>query len=368
METKKTNNIFRLILFGILAVGFTGHCFAVEKNLEAFEKARQDALLSRCKSNIKQLLACIKMYAQDYDGRYPDKLSDLSIYLKRLDTFTCRASKDKITSKKEIDTKSSYEYRGAGLTKEIGEKDPDKIILIEKNYNHTIDGKLVRCVGYAGGYVGMEQQKMETKVYSPNYRSAQEIEESLKKALKPDERRKIVCDKKRNYLIITDSVSNHKKIKEAITKLDQPKPQFRIKITSVKTKENGEPVRNSQEVVALLDTPASINIGDKDFPPYCHYEVTPSLTKEGMILLKMDYEMAVNKGKITGGKRQYILKDGETKELSGPPGSKRKTIIFIEKIKAKKSTTVTDENIIYLKDKNEIASPSARNDKRNISK
>ena len=134
----------------------------------------------------------------------------------------------------------------------------------------------------------------------------------------------------------------------------QSKPQFRIKITRIRTKENGEPVRNSQEVVALLDTPASINIGDKDFPPYCHYEVTPSLTKKGMILLKMDYEMAVSKGKITGGKRQYILKDGETKELSGPPGSKRKTIIFVEKIKPKKSITVIGENITYLKDKNEV--------------
>ncbi len=124
-----------------------------EENPEAFEKARQDALLSRCKSNIKQLLACIKMYAQDYDGRYPDKLSDLSIYLKRLDTFTCRATKDKITSKEKIDTESSYEYRGAGLTKELAKKGPQRIILIEKSYNHTINGKPVRCIGYAGGHV-----------------------------------------------------------------------------------------------------------------------------------------------------------------------------------------------------------------------
>ncbi|MCK4308310.1 HEAT repeat domain-containing protein, partial [candidate division WOR-3 bacterium] len=131
----------------------------------------------------------------------------------------------------------------------------------------------------------------------------------------------------------TISLLSRKKVEKS--PLDQSKSQFRINITHIRTEGGEETVINAPEIVALLDTPASIDIGDKDSTLYFHYEVIPSLTKEGMILLKMDYEMAVTKGKTTGGKRQYILKDGESKELSGPPGSKRKTIIFVEKIKPK---------------------------------
>ena len=120
---------------------------------EIFEKARQEALLSRCRLNMKQLIFALRMYVVDY-GKFPDRLSDLySDYAGSLKLFTCPVTKEEITNKEEIDTKSSYEYRGKGLAEEIIEKELQRIILIEKNYNHTIDGKPVRYVGYADGHV-----------------------------------------------------------------------------------------------------------------------------------------------------------------------------------------------------------------------
>ena len=43
-----------------------------------FAKAREKARTAACQSNIKQILLGIKMYVEDYDGRFPGAMSKSS--------------------------------------------------------------------------------------------------------------------------------------------------------------------------------------------------------------------------------------------------------------------------------------------------
>jgi len=107
-----------------------------------------------CASNLHQIGSACTAYAAVHDGRYPERLSELHPdYVPNLDMFVCQSTNDKIASPDEIDTKTSYEYRGAGLNlRTVREPSYQVILACDKAGNHRRGKNIL----YADGHVESE--------------------------------------------------------------------------------------------------------------------------------------------------------------------------------------------------------------------
>jgi prepilin-type processing-associated H-X9-DG protein len=116
--------------------------------LPALSRARESARQAVCINNLKQIVTAQHLYANDYDGKFTDKLSDLyPHYVTSLRVFTCpSATEAEITEKEDIDSLASYVLR-KGLTRDSA---ADQILLYEKIENHRRRGG---NVAYVDGHV-----------------------------------------------------------------------------------------------------------------------------------------------------------------------------------------------------------------------
>lgn len=75
----------------------------------ALRQGWDEGLRQQCASNMKNLAVACRSYADDHDGRFPDKFSDLyPRYVDNLTVFTCPATWEFITTPDEIDSKATY--------------------------------------------------------------------------------------------------------------------------------------------------------------------------------------------------------------------------------------------------------------------
>ncbi len=107
-------------------------------------RARETTRRIACQNNLKLIVLGQKDYANDHNGQYSEKLSDLyPKYVTRLEIFTCpSAGGPKISSKEQIDSKTSYVLR-IGLT----DSSPgDEVLMYERPENHRQEGGNVAYV------------------------------------------------------------------------------------------------------------------------------------------------------------------------------------------------------------------------------
>jgi len=110
---------------------------------------KEESSKAACMGNLKTIGNACRIYAAEHNGRYPERLSELyPDYVSDLDVLFCPAMSDKITSPDEIDAKTSYEYRGAGL-REWG---PGDVLACDKDGNHRRGKNIL----YADGNVESE--------------------------------------------------------------------------------------------------------------------------------------------------------------------------------------------------------------------
>ncbi len=120
----------------------------VQDQREAAEGEKEKLRRARCVSNLKQLILAAIMWADDHDGEFPEKLSDLyPNYVDNVKLFTCpSAGGPKITKKEEIDSRTSYIYV-TGLTEASLS---DAVVIYEDPSNHRGEGG---NVAFADGHV-----------------------------------------------------------------------------------------------------------------------------------------------------------------------------------------------------------------------
>lgn len=107
-------------------------------------RARETARRTACQNNLKLIVLGQKGYANDHNGQYSEKLSDLyPKYVTRLEIFSCPSTGGpKISSKEGIDSKTSYVLR-----KGLKDSSPrDDILIHEKLENHRAEGGNVAYV------------------------------------------------------------------------------------------------------------------------------------------------------------------------------------------------------------------------------
>jgi len=111
------------------------------------ESEREKAKRAACAKNLKQLITAIRTWSPDYDGKYPESLSELYPNYTTLYVFSCpSASGPKVASKGDIDSKTTYIYR-TGLT----EASPsDTVVIYENPSNHGGEGG---HIAFADGHV-----------------------------------------------------------------------------------------------------------------------------------------------------------------------------------------------------------------------
>jgi prepilin-type processing-associated H-X9-DG protein len=116
---------------------------------------KEEASKTACMANLKMIGMACQMYAADHDGAFPERLSQLyeAGLVSSLDVFVCPSTGAKIGSPQEIDSKTSYEYRGASLDpRTLREPTPQVILACDKDGNHR-GGKNIL---YADGHVESE--------------------------------------------------------------------------------------------------------------------------------------------------------------------------------------------------------------------
>ncbi len=106
--------------------------------LPALSRARESARQAVCINNLKQIVTAQHLYANDYDGKFAEKLSDLYPgYVTSLGVFTCPSARGpEIMRKEDIDSLASYVLR-KGLTKD---SPADEVLIYEKLENHRGKG------------------------------------------------------------------------------------------------------------------------------------------------------------------------------------------------------------------------------------
>jgi prepilin-type processing-associated H-X9-DG protein len=115
---------------------------------------KEEASKTACLANLKMIGMACNAYAAEHNGRYPERLSELHpTYVPDLDVFVCPTTGAKIGSPQEIDSKTSYEYRGAALNASTAAEPPyEAILACDKPGNHR-RGKHIL---YADGHVESE--------------------------------------------------------------------------------------------------------------------------------------------------------------------------------------------------------------------
>ena len=138
----------RRIVFGLAAVLTI---VAVLALLRLMENARHDARIIRCVHNLKLISISLKMYANENDGRFPDKLSALyPKYLHNLEFLICPELRAKYKAERgtthpfsanpspgDIDALSSYAYVPGHKNTDAA----DVVIVYEKVDNHFGKGR-----------------------------------------------------------------------------------------------------------------------------------------------------------------------------------------------------------------------------------
>jgi prepilin-type processing-associated H-X9-DG protein len=122
---------------------------------------KEESSKTACLANLKMIGMACQMYAAEHDGRYPERLSELyPHYLPDLAVFVCPSTGAKIASPDEIDAKTSYEYRGAGLNlRTVREPSYQAILACDKPGNHRRRKNLL----YADGHVESEGMGGESR-------------------------------------------------------------------------------------------------------------------------------------------------------------------------------------------------------------
>jgi len=123
---------------------------------------KEEASKTACMANLKMIGMACQMYAADHDGAFPERLSQLyeAGLVSSLDVFVCPSTGAKIGSPQEIDSKTSYEYRGASLDpRTLREPTPQVILACDKDGNHR-GGKNIL---YADGHVESEGMGGESR-------------------------------------------------------------------------------------------------------------------------------------------------------------------------------------------------------------
>ena len=114
------------------------------------------AQAATCCSRLKQLGLACNMYAMDYDGHFPERLSLLyPSYLSDLEIYVCPATRDRVSTKDEIDGNSSYQYFGASLTED---DDPNAVLAKDRHFHerHVHGGRVDRPLLFSDGRVESE--------------------------------------------------------------------------------------------------------------------------------------------------------------------------------------------------------------------
>jgi prepilin-type processing-associated H-X9-DG protein len=116
---------------------------------------KEEASKTECLNNLRQIGIACQSYAADHDGAFPERLSQLyeAGLVSGLDVFVCPSTGAKIGSPQEIDSKTSYEYRGASLDpRTLREPTYQVILACDKDGNHRRGKNIL----YADGHVASE--------------------------------------------------------------------------------------------------------------------------------------------------------------------------------------------------------------------
>jgi prepilin-type processing-associated H-X9-DG protein len=116
---------------------------------------KEESSKADCMANLKMIGAACNAYAAEHNGAFPERLSQLyeAGLVPSLDGFVCPSTGAKIGSPQEIDSKTSYEYRGAGLNlRTVREPSYQVILACDKPGNHRRGKNIL----YADGHVESE--------------------------------------------------------------------------------------------------------------------------------------------------------------------------------------------------------------------
>ncbi len=113
-------------------------------------KTRQDRNMSRCAPFLKQIGLGLIMYANENDGKFPDKLSELyDEFISEIRMFFYPGEKKEIKTHENIDSLGWFEYMGTGLTQDA---DPYTILAHVKDNNNWRNRNGV-IVLFANGHI-----------------------------------------------------------------------------------------------------------------------------------------------------------------------------------------------------------------------
>jgi prepilin-type processing-associated H-X9-DG protein len=116
---------------------------------------KEESSKAVCLANLQMIGKACQAYAAEHNGAFPERLSQLyeAGLVPSLDGFVCPSTGAKIGSPQEIDSKTSYEYRGAALNASTAAEPPyEAILACDKPGNHR-RGKHIL---YADGHVESE--------------------------------------------------------------------------------------------------------------------------------------------------------------------------------------------------------------------
>ncbi len=116
---------------------------------------KEESSKTACLANLHMIGMACQMYAADHDGAFPERLSQLyeAGLVSGLNVFVCPSTGAKIGSPQEIDSKTSYEYRGASLDpRTLREPTYQVILACDKDGNHRRGKNIL----YADGHVESE--------------------------------------------------------------------------------------------------------------------------------------------------------------------------------------------------------------------
>ena len=103
---------------------------------------------AQCTNNLKQLVMGCVQYADQHDGFFPDRLSDLyPDYVNDLRVFSCPGSGSRISNSQRLDEESSYDIEPGRTT-----SSPQDLVLLYEKANHS-PGPSGRHECFVGGKV-----------------------------------------------------------------------------------------------------------------------------------------------------------------------------------------------------------------------